>query len=67
MLKDLYGMDDGFCKEIDMSVKKNCRRIQDIQAYMYQFQAFSQDIMMLTGNLMKLKLRLPSFQKHYTR
>lgn len=63
MLKDLYGMDDGFCKEIDMSVKKNCRRIQDIQAYMYQFQAFSQDIMMLTGNLMKLKLRLPSFFK----
>lgn len=63
MLKDIYGMDDSFCKEIDMSVKKNCHRVQDIQAYMYQFQAFSQDLMMLTGNLMKLKLRLPSFFK----
>ena len=63
MLKDLYNMDDTFCKEIDTSVKKNCRRIQDVQSYMYQFQAFSQDIMMLTGNLMKFKLRMPSFFK----
>ena len=28
-----------------------------------QFQSFSQDLMMLTGNLMKFKLRLPSFFK----
>jgi hypothetical protein len=30
---------------------------------MYQFSGFSQDLMMLTGNLMKFKLRLPSFLK----
>jgi hypothetical protein len=30
---------------------------------MIQFSAFSQDLMMLTGNLMKFKLRLPSFFK----
>ena len=30
---------------------------------MYQFSGFSQDLMMLTGNLMKFKLRLPSFFK----
>lgn len=63
MLSDLYGMDDSFCKEIDTSIKKNCKKIQDVQAYMYQFQAFTQDIMMLTGNLMKFKLRMPSFFK----
>lgn len=63
MLRDLYKMDDNFCKELDASIKKNCRKVQDIQAYMYQFQSFSQDIMMLTGNLMKFKLRMPSFFK----
>jgi hypothetical protein len=30
---------------------------------MYQFSGFTQDLMMLTGNLMKFKLRLPSFFK----
>lgn len=63
MLGDLYGMDDSFCKEIDASIKKNCKKPQDIQTYMYQFQAYTQDIMMLTGNLMKFKLRMPSFFK----
>ncbi len=63
MLKDLYNMDDAFCKEIDNSVKKNCRKVQDIQAYMYQFQAYTQDLLMLTTSLMRLKLRMPSFLK----
>ena len=36
---------------------------EDIQAYMIQFSAFSQDLMMLMGNLMKFKLRLPGFFK----
>ena len=30
---------------------------------MIQFQGFTQDLMMLMGNLMKFKLRLPSFMK----
>ena len=30
---------------------------------MFQFQGFSQDLMMLTGNLMKFKLRTPGFLK----
>ena len=63
MLKDLYDMDDSFCKELDASIKKNCKKVQDVQTYMYQFQAFTQDLMMLTGNLMKFKLRMPSFFK----
>lgn len=63
MLKDIYGTEDGFFKEIDQSIRKNCRKIQDVQTYMVQFQNFSQDMMMLTGNLMKFKLRMPSFFK----
>ena len=34
--------------------------MQDVQTYMIQFQGFTQDLMMLMGNLMKFKLRLPS-------
>ena len=63
MLKEIYGMDDDFTKEIDQSIKKRCKKPQDIQTYMYQFSGFTQDLMMLTGNLMKFKLRLPSFFK----
>lgn len=63
MLKDIYNTEDSFFKEIDQSIKKNCRRLQDVQTYMVQFQNFSQDMMMLTGNLMKFKLRMPSFFK----
>ena len=63
MLKDIYGMDDDFTKEIDQSIRKRCKKPQDIQTYMYQFSGFTQDLMMLTGNLMKFKLRVPSFFK----
>lgn len=63
MLKELYQMDDNFTKEIETSIRKRCKKPQDIQTYMYQFSGFSQDLLMLTGNLMKFKLRLPSFLK----
>ena len=63
MLKEMYGMDDDFFKEIDSSLRKRCKKIQDAQTYLLQFQGFTQDIMMLTGNLMKFKLRLPVFMK----
>ena len=54
---------DKFFKEIDKSVGKNCRKLQDVQPYLLQFQGFTQDTMMLMGNLMKFKLRIPSFFK----
>ena len=63
MLKELYKVDDLFFKEIDASISKNCRKIQDVQVYLVQFQGFTQDLMMLMGNLMKFKLRMPSFFK----
>ncbi len=63
MLKDMYGMEDDFFKEIDQSLRKRCKKMQDAQTYLLQFQGFTQDLMMLTGNLMKYKLRLPGFMK----
>ncbi|MDY2702674.1 MAG: hypothetical protein SOV38_00610 [Prevotella sp.] len=63
MLKDLYGTKDLFFEEIDNSIKKNCKKLQDVQPYLIQFQGFTQDLMMLTGNLMKFKLRVPGFFK----
>ena len=67
MLKELYQMNDNFTKEIESSIRKRCKKPQDIQTYMYQFSGFSQDLLMLTGNLMKFKLRLPSIFKNAIR
>ena len=63
MMKEIYNTDDGFFSEIDASIKKNCKKITDVQPYLLQFQGFSQDLMMLMGNLMKFKLRMPSMFK----
>ena len=51
------------CKKIDQSIRKHCAKIQDVQVYLLQFQNYTQNLMMLTGNLMKFKLRLPSIFK----
>lgn len=63
ILRDIYGTEDYFLKEIDQSIHRNCRKMQDVQVYLLQFQNFTQNLMMLTSNLMKFKLRLPSFFK----
>ena len=60
MLEQIYGLDDSFFKEIDLSIKKNCKRINDVQPYLYAFQGFNNDLMMLVGNLMQWKFRIPS-------
>ena len=54
-------MNDIFFKEIDSSIKKNCKKMQDVQPYLFAFQGFSNDLMMLVGNLMKWKFRVPGF------
>lgn len=63
MLVEMYGMSDEFFVEVDNSIKRHCRKLQDMQTYLYQFQGFTQDLMMLMGNLMKWKFRLPGFLK----
>ena len=61
LLMDMYNLPASFFAEVDASVKKRCRKMQDVQPYFVMFQNFSQDLMMLMGNLMKWKFRMPSF------
>lgn len=63
MLQNLYGISDEFFKEIDQSIKKGCRNQNDVTRYLFLFQGFSQDLMMLMGNLLKWKFRIPGFMK----
>ncbi len=63
MLKEFYGLSDDFFKEIDQSVKKNCRNLNEVKNYLFMFQGFSQDLMMCLGNLMKWKFRMPRIFK----
>ncbi len=63
MLNEIYGISDDFFKEIDKSIKQNCRSVNDVRNYLFLFQGFSQDLMMLMGNLMKWKFRMPGFMK----
>lgn len=61
MIEELYGFNDSFFKEVDASIKKNCKKIQDVQPFLFAFQGFNNDLMMLVGNLMKWKFRVPGF------
>lgn len=63
ILNEVYGISTTFTQEIDASVKKRCKKMQDVQTYLIQFQGFSQDLMMLMGNIMQWKFRLPSFMR----
>lgn len=61
MLQNLYGISDNFFKEIDLSIKKGCRNQNEVSRYLYLFQGFTQELMMLMGNLLKWKFRIPGF------
>ena len=63
MLMQDYGISENFFKEIDASVKKHCRTQNDVQGYLFMYQGFSNDLMMLMGNLMQWKFRMPSIFK----
>ena len=63
MLEQLYGLNEAFFKEIDTSIKKNCKKIQDVQSFLFAFQGFNNDLIMLVGNLMKWKFRVPGFMR----
>ena len=63
MLMQDYGISESFFKEIDTSIKKNCRTQNDEQAYLFMYQGFSSDLMMLMGNLMQWKFRMPAIFK----
>lgn len=67
MLMEIYGIEEFFFKEIDQSIKRHCRNVNDVRSYLFLFQGFSQELMMLMGNLMKWKFRLPGFFRNALR
>ena len=52
-----YGLEEYFFKELDASVKKNCRSQNYIKGYFFGFQGFCNDLFSLMGNLMQWKFR----------
>lgn len=60
MLEQIYGMSESFFKEIDLSIKRNCKTVNDIRTYLFAFQGFSNELMLLVSNQMQWKFRIPS-------
>lgn len=58
-----YGLSEKFFTEIDASIKKNCKNVNGVNPYMVMFAGFSNDLFMLTGNLMKWKFGIPKMFK----
>lgn len=59
MLIQAYNLDDAFFKEIDGSIKKNCRNVNMVNSYFFQFQRFNESLMMAVSNEMKVTMRIP--------
>ena len=57
MLQNIYSLSDLFFQEIDLSIKKKCRNVQDVQPYFLQTQGLSQELTMLMSNLIGTRLR----------
>lgn len=66
MLMQAYQLEEGFFKEIDASIKKNCRNVNMVNGYFFQFQRFNESLMMAVSNEMKVTMRLPFKKLLYT-
>ncbi|MBQ2435675.1 MAG: hypothetical protein II269_06040 [Bacteroidaceae bacterium] len=66
MLMQIYNLNESFFKEIDNSIKKNCRNINMVNSYFFQFQRFNESLMMAVSNEMKYAMRLPFKKLLYT-
>ena len=63
ILMQEYGLNENFFKEIDASIKKNCKTQNDIKSYFIMYQGFNNDLFSLLDNLMQWKFRMPSIFK----
>ncbi len=66
MLMQIYHLDESFFKEIDASIKKNCRNVNMVNSYFFQFQRFNESLMMAVSNEMKYTMRIPFKKMLYT-
>ena len=63
ILMQEYNMKEEFFKEIDGSIKKNCRNQNDIKSYFIMYQGFNNDLFSLLDNLMQWKFRFSMLVK----
>lgn len=64
MMTEIYHLPDSFFKEIDNSIKTNCSKPNDARDYLFMFQGFTQELLMVVSNTMQWKLRIPNFFKN---
>ena len=53
-----YGLGDDFFKEIDRSIKKNCKTVNDVNTYFIRYQGFNNELFALLDKLMTIKFRI---------
>lgn len=63
ILMQEYNMKEEFFKEIDKSIKKNCKNQNDIKSYFIMYQGFNNDLFSLLDNLMQWKFRFSMLLK----
>ena len=63
MLMQDYGLSENFFKEIDASIKKNCKTQNDIKSYFIMYQGFNNDLFSLLDSLMQWKFRFSMLVK----
>ena len=63
ILMQEYDMKEDFFKEIDASIKKNCRNQNDIKSYFIMYQGFNNDLFSFVDNWMQWKFRFSMLVK----
>ena len=63
ILMQEYGLNENFFKEIDASIKKNCKTQNDIKSYFIMYQGFNNDLFSLLDSLMQWKFRFSMLVK----
>lgn len=53
-----YSLDEEFFKEIDRSIKRNCKTQNDINSYFYKFQGFNSELFVAMEKMMNFRFRI---------
>ncbi len=59
LMEKEYKLPESFFSEIDSSIKKSCKKVNDLQPYGFWFQGIMQDLMMAVSMDVQAGLRLP--------
>ncbi|MFI3267334.1 MAG: hypothetical protein R3Y51_01325 [Rikenellaceae bacterium] len=62
-----YGMNETFFKEIDSSIRRNCKGMRDIQGYFFAFGNFTNDLMTYLSSQLQWRLQFSMIFKGMVR